>query len=43
MTREQAMPLAPFRDAERGSTALLVIDMISAFDFSNADANLGAL
>ncbi|WP_174274036.1 cysteine hydrolase family protein [Sphingomonas bacterium] len=36
-------PRAPFRDAERGGTALLIIDMISPFDFSGAEALLPEL
>jgi nicotinamidase-related amidase len=30
-------PTAPFRDSPRGNAALLIIDMISAFDFAGGD------
>lgn len=37
---QQGGPVAPFRDAPRGNTALLILDMITDLDFSGADALL---
>jgi nicotinamidase-related amidase len=36
----QGRATAPFRDAPRGNTALLILDMITEMDFSGADAML---
>ena len=36
----QGRATAPFRDAPRGSTALVILDMISDMDFRDADAML---
>jgi len=35
---DQKGPTAPHRDSERGSVGLLIIDMITTFDFQGADA-----
>lgn len=37
---EPALPTAPFRDAPGGKAALLVIDLVSDFDFGRAEAML---
>ena len=38
MDEDRGIPLAPYRDAERGGTALLVIDMIGRMEFTGAEA-----
>ena len=40
-TNERKRAVAPFRDAPRGQTALLILDMINDMDFAGADAMLG--
>jgi nicotinamidase-related amidase len=37
MTSSTSEPTAPFRDAERGGVALLIIDAINCFDFARGD------
>lgn len=39
----KARATAPFRDAPRGGTALIILDMINEFDFAGAEAMIGDL